>query len=390
MGERSRTAFLAEVALFAGVPALSLDRIAPQLVEQRLLADGQIFASQDPGDALYLIVAGQVRIEEDGIRLATRGPGEWFGEFAALDGGARTAAALAQTDVVLLRWDEHDFRRSLRDDPELSRAVFRCLTARLRQDVTFKLDTARLQAAMDQDLRRARQIQRAMLPKGPLSLPGLEMAGQCRPAAHVGGDYFDHFELPQGRAGLILSDVQGHGIFSALVAATAKGCLHTQAAFDAAPPAVISAMNRAISISERGGLLMSACYVLFDAGARRLEYCNAGHPHPFHYRRATDALERLESTDMILGVPGVGDLPRSAVVRPWEPGDLLLLYSDGITDAGEETGDAFGEQRLAQALRRARDGSAIEVLEAVLRAVDAHTGGSAGDDLTLVVARALP
>ena len=197
--------------------------------------------------------------------------------------------------------------------------------------------------------------------------------------------------------GLILGDVTGHGFHSGLLMAMAKSCVHTQAVIDYTPEAMMRAVNRMISLSLRTGVLMTCCYVLIDTPHRSFTYINAGHPSPLHYCRREGKLEQLGATCPPLGIPdsilkttGPAETWFEPQARPWEKGDLLLIYSDGITEAEDAGEEMFEEVRLQEIFLKHRDQPPASIKGAILEAVSRHCGRVAqADDVTLVVARAV-
>ncbi|MFQ6044612.1 MAG: PP2C family protein-serine/threonine phosphatase, partial [Candidatus Poribacteria bacterium] len=329
-----RTAFLNMTELFAETPESLLAQISESMQEIEVKAGETIFREWDLGDAVYFVVRGTVSLEKKGIKLLTRGRGECFGEFALLDAEPRSASAVAETDALLLKWSREDFQQAILRNREMAFGIFKMLTGKLRQDVTLQVESAIEQERLQQDLRRAHEIQMAMLPQEGILTEKMEISGYCKPAVDVGGDYYDYLFFEDNNLGVIICDVTGHGFYSGLFVAMAKSCLHTQVRIDCSPEKVMSAMNRAVSISMKRGLLMSCCYILIDLKNNLLTYSNAGHPCPYHYKLSKNRLEQLSPTDnTLLGIPGLEESEFTTGKRKWEGGDLLVLYSDGITEA---------------------------------------------------------
>ena len=243
-----RVALLMESELFSGVSEALLREIDAPLGNVSYRAGERIFAQGDLGDAVYVVSRGTLSLEVDGMTLLYRQPGECVGEFALIDDEPRSAAAIALTDVELLRWERRDFQETMSRHGDVARGIFRMLTGKLRQDVESKVSMQLERERWQQDLARAREIQMGMLPAGPLSAPGIEVTGYCQPAAGVGGDYYDFLELPGRRTGLIIGDVTGHGFYSGLFVAMANSCVHTQSGFSYAPAAVMSALRNALDL----------------------------------------------------------------------------------------------------------------------------------------------
>ncbi len=394
MGERwplnDKTAFLGKTDLLSEVPTPLLTRIS-DVVEEISVKEGEvIFREGDVGDAVYLVVEGRLGLEANGVRLFSRGKGQWVGEFALIDNAPRSASAVAETDISLLKWTRADFTEALTHSGEVARSVFKLLTGKLRDNVAIQVESALEKERWRQDLKRANEIQRAMLPTQDLATDKAYVSGYCRPAAHVGGDYFDYLLLGDDNLGIILADVMGHGFYAGLLVAMAKSCLHTQATIDYSPAAVMEAMNRIVFHSVQTGLLMTCCYVLIDLRENRLTYTNAGHPYPFHYRANSNCLERLSSTDTLLGVPGLEETRFSTEQRSWDKGDLLVLFSDGLPEAEDGQEQDFGEERVGRIILENKAGSPTHVKDCLLAALSAHCRGlPQNDDISLVVGKSV-
>lgn len=376
-----RARFLLDTELFRHVSPELVRLTSEQMDVERAEAGDVIFEEGAKGDAVYIVVEGRVALRSRNIYLMSRGAGDCFGEFALIDEAPRSATAVAETEVELLRWTRAAFLDSLSQHRELARATFTMLTGKLRDGVGRQVEVRR-------DLERAREVQMAMMPKENLTTRRLHAAGTCRPAADVGGDFFDFFSLDENRTAAILADVMGHGFYAGLLVAMAKSCVHTQVSADAAPGAVMRALNKTIALSVDSGLLTTCVYARFDAERERLEYTNAGHVAPFVLRASGGELERLESTDMLLGVPGCEDAEFSVAETAFAPGDSLLLFSDGISEAPSASGAEFGEARLGDVLARNAEKSPESIRDAVLEELDRHCAGTEQqDDVTLVVAQ---
>ncbi|MCP5151512.1 MAG: SpoIIE family protein phosphatase [Ectothiorhodospiraceae bacterium] len=384
----TRLDIVSRCELFRDVPSGALAQIVDRLSPRRLGAGDLLFAQGDLGDAVYLVVHGTLSLEVDGVSLLYRQPGDCVGEFALIDDGPRSAGARALTDVELLRWERADFRACLERDPSLARGIFKLLTAKLREDVDTKVRMQLERERWQQDLARAREIQTGMLPGAPLLTPALEVAGMCRPAAEVGGDFYDYRELGDGRVAVVVADVTGHGFYSALFVAMAKSCLHASAASAGEPAAMMSALRGTLDLSIGRQLLMTCCYVVIDPVAGRLTYANAGHPFPYLQPAGRSMPQTLESLDPVLGaLDDTGPDAFSVRSHRWGPGDLLVLYSDGLTEATDTRGEMFGTARLEAAIRGLAGDGAAAIRDGILRAVQHHAREtSRRDDLTLVVA----
>jgi sigma-B regulation protein RsbU (phosphoserine phosphatase) len=263
------------------------------------------------------------------------------------------------------------------------------LTGKLRQDVKSAVRLEREAERWRQDLARAREIQQGMLPGERLLTDRLELAGVCSQASEVGGDFYDYLCPDDASVGLIIGDVTGHGFYAGLFVAMAKSCLHTQARQSVDPREVMAAMRRTLDLSLQRRLLMSCCYILFDAGLGCLHYANAGHPYPYLYRASDQSMTRLEALDPILGALDASAGEYAQHTLPWAPGDMLVMYTDGVTEARDGEGRMFEHDALEACIAAAPEDSAQSILKRILEAVSSHAGdGSQDDDLTLVVVKA--
>jgi serine phosphatase RsbU (regulator of sigma subunit) len=384
-----RLRFLQSTELLAAVPSALVAKIDSRLEEVNLEPGEILFEEGEDGDAVYLVVEGSLRLEADGMTLISRARGDCVGEIALIDDEPRSAAAIADTPVRLLRWERRDFQDTLDQDPEVARGIFKMLTGKLREDVKSTVRLERERERWRQDLARAREIQQGMLPSERLLAEGIELAGMCSQASEVGGDFYDYLVRDDGAVGLIVGDVTGHGFYAGLFVAMAKSCLHTQARLSVDPREVMAAMRRTLDLSLQRRLLMSCCYLLFEPRARRLHYANAGHPYPYLYRPADGSIAKLEALDPILGALDAGAGGYAERTLDWEPGDVLVMYTDGITEARDASGRMFDHAALEACIAVAGNDSAQLMKNRILAAVSSHTGGNLqDDDLTLVVVRA--
>lgn len=237
------------------------------------------------------------------------------------------------------------------------------------------------------ELEVARELQEDLLPHDVPPIPGYDFAHSYRTANEVGGDYYDLTPLPDGRVALLVGDASGHGMAAGLVMAIANATLKTALDLDPDPERVIALLNRTLCRTGTKRTFMSVFYALLDPSTGKLEYVCAGHPFPL-LRRADGTVEELGCGGLPLGMREPLDICAQRAVL--EPGDLLLLYTDGLAEALDTQGrEAFGYPRIASLTRDG--GSPRAVHERILRAFDRHVGDEPlKDDLTLLVAARLP
>ena len=240
---------------------------------------------------------------------------------------------------------------------------------------------------IERELFVAREIQERLLPHAMPRVAGFEISGTSVPSQHVGGDYFDFLEMPSGRLGVAIADVSGKGIPAALLMANLQASLHGQALESGDAALIVCKINNLLARSTDSNMFATFFYGILDRILGEFTYTNAGHNPPLLIR-ADGAVERLEPCGLILGF--MMDQAYDQRTVKLEPGDILVLFTDGITEAVRPGAPAetkyFGEERLLQAILAGASGGATEVQKAVLTAVASHTGEAAQeDDITLVV-----
>ncbi len=262
----------------------------------------------------------------------------------------------------------------------------------IAQQAAMAVQNDRLQQEMagrerlERELQLAREIQQTFMPSQLPHLPGWELAVTWRAARQVGGDFYDLFELPGGRLGLVIADVADKGVPAALFMALTRALVRAAALEETSPAAALARVNELLVPDAHHGMFVTAVYAVLSLETGQLVYANAGHNLPLLWRSGTRTLERFGKGGMALGVlEGVS-------LREWtvslEPGDCLIFYTDGITDAFSPEDDVYGEDRLRATIQSAGGGSAQATLEAVDDSVIAFVGDNPpSDDITLMVLR---
>jgi len=281
-----------------------------------------------------------------------------------------------------------------RSEEPYSREDVQLLSA-LAQQMADTLDHARLLHRSEEEgqLRReveiAQQVQQNLLPRAPAPIPGLDCAAACRPARYVGGDYYDFIRRGERSVGLALGDISGKGVSAALLMASLQATLREQAETHGdRVSAIMAGVNRRLCDSAGEGRFATLFYGVLDAGARALVYANAGHNPPMLLRWTVGGTEvlRLPATGTIVGV-----FPEQRYGQQQlslQKGDVLVLYSDGVTEAMNEAGEFFEEKRLQDLLVSMSGRTATEIRDRVLDEVARFSGSAPqADDITLAVAR---
>ncbi|MBT8447450.1 MAG: SpoIIE family protein phosphatase [Gammaproteobacteria bacterium] len=359
-------------------------------MEEVQLAEGEVlFREGEPGDAVYIVAEGLINLELAGTRIVTRDIGACIGEFALIDDGPRSATAVAASKARLLKLGRDAFNEILGSHPQVAKGVLETLTGKLRDEGAARIKVEVQRAKLEHEMELAHRIQVSMLPAGNYVFGNFEISCLCKPAEKVGGDYVDYIPLDDGRVAIILGDVTGHGVDAGLFVAMAKSCLHTQLRNDPSPAAVMRSLNRAISLPPGVPALMSCCYMVLDAASAKLSYINAGHPHPLLYNKGMGDIISLDTTDPPLGVFRDEDPDYSAVDAPWQPGSMLLIYSDGISELKNSKGAMFGDARVIESFRNDVGRTAADVEIRLETEIDRHAGlVPPRDDMTLIVVRA--
>lgn len=240
--------------------------------------------------------------------------------------------------------------------------------------------------SLKHDLNVARDIQLAMLPQGTYRAPGIEVHGETRPANTVGGDFYDILPLPDGRLVIALGDVAGKGSPAALLMALLLAMLRTLVGEGLEPGPLLERLNgQVLRHAPRSRFVTLFLAVVSPDG--RVQWVNAGH-NPPHVRRRDGRVEPLASTGLALGM--FEESRYVASTQTLGAGDLLVAYSDGITEAENREGVSFDESGLDSVLTAWSSASAPEMCDAVIRGVTAHVGEPRfADDLTVLVVRRL-
>ena len=241
---------------------------------------------------------------------------------------------------------------------------------------------------MADELRLASNVQRSLLP-APVQHGRLEIAREFIPFREIGGDYYDFIELGPDRLAVAIGDVMGKGVPAALMAANLKASVRAQVqGGDVAPEEVTRRVNRLFWDVTPQGLFCSLFFAVFDLERGVLEYVNAGHHYPFLVRRDGTVLDLVEG-GTVVGLAEESRYRRGTAAL--EADDLVVLYSDGVTDRGNAEGELFGVERLKEAALRNRADTARIVLYSLLGDVQGWSAGTpAEDDSTLIVARFNP
>jgi sigma-B regulation protein RsbU (phosphoserine phosphatase) len=254
----------------------------------------------------------------------------------------------------------------------------------VKREVDEGQATRRRDATQAREYDEARLIQRTLLPETMPAMPGCEIASKWVPAFGIGGDCFDVIRFGDSRLAISIADVVGKGLPAALLMSNLQAAVRAFSTPTADPADVCDSVNRLLCRNIATGKFVTFCYAVIDTGAKTITYANAGHNHPILWR-ADGSVDRLTTTGLVLGV--ANDWSYTTGRHDLRPGDRLVCFTDGITEASSAEDEEFGDARLIQTLGSLASTSAPAIAEGLMNAVNAWTGGAAQDDATLIVLR---
>jgi serine phosphatase RsbU (regulator of sigma subunit) len=253
---------------------------------------------------------------------------------------------------------------------------------RLGEKVAERIEAERRAA---QEMEYAKQVQARLFPQKLPTMKTLQYAGGCIQARQVGGDYYDFLELRPGRLALVLADIAGKGISGALLMANLQANLRSQYAVALEDlPRLLKSVNQLFYENSSDSSYATLFFADYDDSSPRLRYANCGHLPPL-LLRADGKLERLPATTTVLGLFEKWECSVAEVQLATD--DILILYTDGVTEAENAKGEQFGESRLAETMLAQRHLPVPSLLETIVATVQKFSDGEQADDITLVVAR---
>ena len=398
------------IPFLASLPQADAEAILSNL-QRRMIADGTVIVHEsDVGDELFILLSGEIEVikalgtdSERLLHVATQGA--VLGEMSLIDPQATRSASLrvrGRTEVLAL--DRYGFEQIIRKYPAVSLNLLQTLSRRLRRsdndtikDLRRKnreldLAYAELKAAqqrlveqevMANELRNASTIQTQMLPRELPRIPGVDISAEMIPARMVGGDLYDVIELEDGRLIVIVGDVAGKGIPAALYMALVTSLLRVAAKTGASPQEVLRTVNDHLYERDMDSMFVTLLYLVLDRQKETLTYVRAGHDAPLIWRTSGRQMSPGTPRSIALGL--IDDPPLDCQTVALEPGTVIVAYTDGITEAMNESEEQFGHQRLDALLSAQEDRSAYALCTQIVKMVEAHMGESQqSDDLTVV------
>jgi serine phosphatase RsbU (regulator of sigma subunit) len=403
--------FLRRLPFLQGASSEVLQGLADAAVEKRFRPGDVVLEEGTTGRELYVIIEGSVEVVKgrgaQQMFLATRGPGEFLGEMGLIEARPRFATVLARQPTRMLEFSEDSLHSVLAEQPALLYQAVRVLMSRLREsDVRMIADLQskneelaqayrELQEAqvalvekerLERELELARDLQQSILPHDFPPLPGIDFAARSRPARQVGGDFYDIIPLRGERVGLVMADVSDKGMPAAMYMALTRSLIHAEAKRSSSPRRVLLSVHRLLMEMSQAEMFVTAFYGVLDAATGGLRYARAGHDRPLLVSHSSGECQFLAAQGMLLGYLDKVTLEEAEVGL--HPGDLLILYSDGITDANSPGGDFFGVERLRDVVCAADELSAQGVCDHIFRHVgDFQAGTLQYDDMALLIVK---
>ncbi|HVW10148.1 MAG TPA: SpoIIE family protein phosphatase [Bryobacteraceae bacterium] len=270
-----------------------------------------------------------------------------------------------------------------RDDLNLLTVMANVAAVRIEHTRLAEMERAR--QIMARDLDQAAEIQQGYLPSVAPGVPGLDLAGHNAPCRTVGGDYYDFFPYEGGRVAMVLGDVSGKGMPASLLMMGLQARMQALAEEPSDIASVITRLNRLTCANCPANRFITLFFCLLDGETGELVYCNAGHNPPV-LLRADGKRELLRGGGPVVGI--IPEMEYSEYRNKLEPGDTLLIYSDGVTEAANAEDEEFETERLVETIRLSRHLAAPQIVERIRMAVAAHAAGAPqSDDITIIAAK---
>ena len=387
--ELTKNQTLAE--LFPVILDLAIEASGAQRGVLMILENGVLSARAHKGDGFRISTAVRDRVLQEKTSMLVRDAqmdDAFKARMSIVEQKVHTMMAVplqTKADIIGLLYVDSPFilREFTKDDLSLLTVVANV--------AAIRIETARLQEIeeaerlLKRDLSQAAEIQKGMLPAKAPVVNGADLAGFNVPCRTVGGDYYDFFPYSEGCVGLALGDVSGKGMPASLMMMALHARMHVLAEDPGELGKFMMRLNKATCANCPSNRFITFFFCVLDAASGAVSFANAGHNPPILVR-ASGAAEMLEGGGPVLGILPIA--PYSQMQTQLDPGDMLVLYSDGVTEATNLEYEEYGEQRFIEVLSENRMKPAVEIVEAVTKSLAEFTAGAPqADDITLVVAR---
>ena len=372
-----------------------------------------LFRAGDPDDVLYVVLSGEIALlnEQGEYAVQVRGADAIIGEMAVFsrDTLPHRLSGRALVDTEVLAVPRADVDALLRREPLLAYELLHVASKHMHrahrhamhemeaknallEQAYRALRTAQAQVIeherLQHELRLARELQEQMLPVALPQVQGVDLGARILPAREVSGDFFDMFMIDGDTLGVVIGDVCGKGMPAALYMAQSRSLLRAVANVPEPPEVVLRLVNRLLREMNSGSMFVTCMLLRLHLPTRTLVMARAGHEYPLLYGPGSVPRPCPHAVGQPLGI--LEDPEIDVQTLALEPGDTLLLFTDGVTEAMDACGAFFEYERLNAAVCETRDSSAQALCDHVVRAVAAFVGGAPqADDITLVAVRAI-
>jgi len=387
-----------------GMSWIGLFRQASAEAVEATLAEAEVIALPAGGVLLeygaanhnvYILLSGRLSVHLDGqaasAAVITIGPGEVIGEMSAIDGEPVSALVQACEPAQVLQLSRDLFWEKLMALPGVASNLMTTLTGRMRRSNEAALQAQRATLELEhwrKELEIARQLQVTMVPLQRPMFPDradVDICGFMEPASHVGGDLFDAFFIDEHRLFIGIGDVSGHGIAAALFMARTIGLLRGLAVSIDEPEKLLVELNERLCAGNEVSLFVTLFVGVYDVRSGVLCYSNGGHCRPMLLSGGVASLLPIPKGALVGAFPGLNFGRMETVLAP---GDTLLCYTDGVTEAANGAGELFGEERALERLSGWTALPLAQSLDSLRAALDGFTGQTVlEDDCTLLALR---
>lgn len=237
---------------------------------------------------------------------------------------------------------------------------------------------------MEKEIAIAAEIQKSLIPDNLKNAFGLEISNYFEPAREVGGDYYDYFISAEGKFGVTIGDVSGKGIPAALLMATIRAILKTLSYYENLPNEALRKLNEILMTNISKEMFVTIFFAIFDTEEKKVLFSNAGHNPFLHYNKKTDSIEEVKVKGVAVGFLEEYEYSLGEIDIGYE--DIMVFYTDGVTEAENEKRELFGLNRLKETLDENKEKSAEEIKKSILNEVFKFRGAyEQVDDITLIV-----
>jgi len=332
-----------------------------------------LFKAGEPAEKLFLIARGLIRLPELDRSIQ---PGQVLGEVGIFSPNrTRSASALAEEDVETYTMGREEVCQLMSRDPSLATSLIEVVLKRMLGQLKGEIEA---RERINAELRIARSIQASMLPRVFPPFPGrkeFELYAMMEPANEVGGDFYDFFLIQDHKLCVLVGDVSGKGVAAALLMALSKTLLRSEAVQGFSPSEVVARVNNALCAENHECMFLTTFCLILDTRTGEAQYCSAGHNPPL-FRSKMGNLQFLEAEPGLLVGYEEGFHWQSRALH-FKPGDILFLYTDGVTEAENSGREAFSEERFRAAIATLQVDDLAQIVDGVRADIARHCTVSA-------------